>query len=119
MSSQLKATDLISVATDMTNAFIGAAVRAAGAKDFEQREFAQLIEDIHRYQLEFRHGRLSQRDAQELIDDAVQDTQSTLATATAMRQDAITGAMNAAINVLSQAIRTTLNAAFAGFAFTL
>lgn len=103
----------------MTGAFIAAATGAARARDLEQHEFAQLIEDIHRYHVEYRNGTLSQRDAQELINDAMEDVQSTLATATAIRQDAIAGAMNVAIKVLSDAIHTVLNAAFAGFAFTL
>lgn len=118
-SVQLKASDVITVATNMTGAFIGAATGAARARDLEQHEFAQLIEDIHRYHLECASGRLSRSDAQELINDAIDDVQSTLATAAAIRQDAVAGAMNVAMKVLSDAINTVLKAAFAGFAFSL
>lgn len=116
---QLKLSDLVPVAGNMTNAFTGALAGAAQARQLEQQEFVQLVEDIQRYHAEFKSGTLDKDDAQELINDAIEDTQSTLATAMAIREDAAAAAMNAAMKILEQAIQTTLSAAFTGFVFAL
>jgi hypothetical protein len=103
----------------MSKAFFQYLHMSSQASALEQHEFAQLIEDIHRYHQEYKNGQLSRPDAQELINDAIDDAQSTIATARGMREDSVRAATNAALQVLQKAIETTLSAAFTGFVFAL
>jgi hypothetical protein len=105
--------------SDMLTAF-GKAINGSFSADaFVRHELTQLVEDIQNYNALYRSKALSARDAQDLINGAIEAIPNVIATGAAIREDSVKIALNAAMQVLSQAIQTTLKAVFAGFAFTL
>lgn len=115
----LNPADLAQAASNMLTAFGGAITGYFQASANEKQELTQLIVDIQQYNLQYQSGDLTKKGAQRFIQEAIQDATDTMQTYAQIREAQADAAMNAALQILEQAIQTTLSAAFAGFAFAL
>jgi hypothetical protein len=110
-----EATVVQDIWTAISNFFTG----GAQVEAFVRHEFSQLIEDIHSFYIQYRHGLLTKKEAQILITNRRNQIPGLLIARTQLRADLSQKATNDAIKVIQDAFSAVLAAAFSGFKFAL